>query len=314
MTGDTTNGFDGIYGYERSLDGYDDDGVCSGEEGGGGWGLLGEEECKVEDREWSIAVVAAADNANPQPAGSIVLDKTPGVRLMREYESIVVASAASSSSDDDDDGMSIYDDLMTGGGLNKGKYSGVPRATDVLSSALTYIADSDNDNNDDDNDDDGESCNVDRVMSSPSCLDNELSSLMCLNNDELNVFDVDDILVESIESMLAVDDANEGGKDEKDDNDDDADNNDDERSSLSTTVPNATWWTNLTRGRVESRGMMVCIGAASVCVALSVGPGRMLWFADVTLRAHVPHAMGNKLDAYVYDYDAGGNEAVLCWC
>jgi hypothetical protein len=27
---------------------------------------------------------------------------------------------------------------------------------------------------------------------------------------------------------------------------------------------------------VESRGVMVCIGAASVCVALSVGPGRML--------------------------------------
>ena len=124
----------------------------------------------------------------------------------------------------------------------------------MLSSALTYIADSDSDNNDDDNDDDGESCNVDRVMSSPSCLDNELSSLMCLNNDELNVFDVDDILVESIESMLAVDDANEGGKDEKDDNDDDADNNDDERSSLSTTVPNATWWTNLMRGASRAGG------------------------------------------------------------
>ena len=132
--------------------------------------------------------------------------------------------------------------------MNKGKYSGVPRATDVLSSALTYIADSDNDNNDDDNDDDGESCNVDRVMSSPSCLENEL------NNDELNVFNVDDILVESIESMLVVDDASEGGKDEKDDNNNNADNNDDERSSLSTTVPNATWWTNLTRGASRARG------------------------------------------------------------
>ena len=28
----------------------------------------------------------------------------------------------------------------------------------------------------------------------------------------------------------------------------------------------------------------------------------------------MPHAMGDKLDAYVYDYDAGGNDAVLCWC
>ena len=132
--------------------------------------------------------------------------------------------------------------------MNKGKYSGVPRATDVLSSALTYIADSDSDNNDNDNDDDGESCNFDRVMSSPSCLENDL------NNDELNVFDVDHILVESIESMLAVNDADEGGKDEKDDNDDDADNNDDERSSLSTTVPNATWWTNSTRGTSRAGG------------------------------------------------------------
>jgi hypothetical protein len=61
--------------------------------------------------------------------------------------------------------------------LNKGEYSGVPRATDVLSGVLTYIADSDNDNNDDDNDKDKESCNVDRVMSSPSCLDDELSLL-----------------------------------------------------------------------------------------------------------------------------------------
>jgi hypothetical protein len=121
MTGNATNGFGGLYGYERSLDGYDDDDVCSGEDGSGGWGLLGEEECKVEDWEWSIAVVAAADNANPQPAGSIVLDKTPGVRLMREYESIVVASAASSSSDDDDDGMSIYDDFDNGGRFEQRK-------------------------------------------------------------------------------------------------------------------------------------------------------------------------------------------------
>ena len=68
--------------------------------GGGG---LGEEECEVEDREWSVAIVAAATNANPQPAGSIVLDKTPGGRLMREYESIAFASASSSSGEDDDD-------------------------------------------------------------------------------------------------------------------------------------------------------------------------------------------------------------------
>jgi hypothetical protein len=38
MTGDATNGFDGLYGYERPLDGYDDDDVCSGEESGGGGG------------------------------------------------------------------------------------------------------------------------------------------------------------------------------------------------------------------------------------------------------------------------------------
>ncbi len=62
---------------------------------------------------------------------------------------------------------------------------------------------------------------------------------------------------------------------------------------------------------VESRGVMVCICAASVCMASSVGPGRMPQFADVTLRvalwvetsAHVPHAIGDKLDVYVYDYD-----------
>jgi hypothetical protein len=82
--------------------------------------LLGEEECKVEDREWSIAVITAAAHANPQPTGSIVLDKTPGVRLMREYESILVASASSSSSDDDDDGMSIYDDFNGGNDFDGG--------------------------------------------------------------------------------------------------------------------------------------------------------------------------------------------------
>ncbi len=34
-TGDATNGFDGLYGYKRPLGEYDDDNVCSGEEGGG---------------------------------------------------------------------------------------------------------------------------------------------------------------------------------------------------------------------------------------------------------------------------------------
>ena len=61
--------------------------------------------------------------------------------------------------------------------MNKGEYSGVPRATNVLSGTLTYIAVSDNDNNNDDNNEDEESCNIDRVMSSPSCLDHELSLL-----------------------------------------------------------------------------------------------------------------------------------------
>ena len=46
--------------------------------------LLGEKECEVENKEWSVTVVAAAANAIPQPAGSVVLDKTPGGRLMRE--------------------------------------------------------------------------------------------------------------------------------------------------------------------------------------------------------------------------------------
>ena len=81
---------------------------------------LGEDECEVEDREWSLAVVPAAANANPQPAGSVVLDKTPGGRLMREYESIVVTSASSSFGDNDDDGMSIYDDFDWGDNFDGG--------------------------------------------------------------------------------------------------------------------------------------------------------------------------------------------------
>ncbi len=160
--------------------------------------MLGEEECEVEDREWSIAVVAAAANANPQPAGSVVLNKMPGGRLMREYQSIVVTSASSSSGDYNDDGMLIYnnfdggDDFDNGGevgGSNKGEHGGVPRAADTLSGALANIADSDDDNNDNNEDDDGESCNVDGgdgVMLSPSCLDNELSLLTYLNDNELN--------------------------------------------------------------------------------------------------------------------------------
>jgi hypothetical protein len=55
--------------------------------------------------------------------------------------------------------------------------------------------------------------------------------------------------------------------------------------------------------------------AASVCVASSVGPGRMSRFADVPLgavlrvetSAHVRYAMGDELDTDVYDYDTGGN-------
>ena len=108
--------------------------------------------------------------------------------------------------------------------------------------ALADIADSDDDNNDNDDGEDGESCNVDGgdgVMSSPSCLDDKLSLLTCLSDDKLNIFDVDDILVESIASMLAVDDADEGGKDEKDNDNDDADNNDNEHSLILTTVDGA---------------------------------------------------------------------------
>jgi hypothetical protein len=88
---------------------------------------------------------------------------------------------------------------------------------------LADVADSDDDGNDNDNDKDRESFDVNGgggVMSLLSCLDNELSSLKCLNDVELNVFGVDDILIESIASMLAVDDADEGEKDKKNDDDD----------------------------------------------------------------------------------------------
>ncbi len=55
---------------------------------------------------------------------------------------------------------------------------------------------------------------------------------------------------------------------------------------------------------------------ASVCVESSIGPGRMPRFADVPLgvalpvetSAHVCYAMGDKIDADVYDYNAGGND------
>ncbi len=61
--------------------------------------------------------------------------------------------------------------------------------------------------------------------------------------------------------------------------------------------------------------VMLHTGTASVCVASSVGPGRMPRFADVPLgaalmvdtSAHVRYAMVDKLNADVYDYDAGGN-------
>ncbi len=81
---------------------------------------------------------------------------------------------------------------------------------------LADVADSNDDDNENDDDEEGESCDVNGgngVMSSLSCLDNKLLSLSCLNDVELNVFDVDDILVES-------NDADEGRKDEKDDDDD----------------------------------------------------------------------------------------------
>ncbi len=181
-----------------------------------GGGLLGEEECEVEDREWSVAVV--------------------------------IASASSSSGDDDDDGMLIYDDFgfqrgrrfrQWGGGSNEGEYGGIPRTANALLGALVDIADSDDDDIDNNDNEDGESCDVDGgngVMLSPSCLDNKLSSLTCLNDDELNVFDINYILVESIVSMLAVNDADKGGKDERDD------------ESLLMMVPSVTWWTDSTRG------------------------------------------------------------------
>jgi hypothetical protein len=56
--------------------------------------------------------------------------------------------------------------------------------------------------------------------------------------------------------------------------------------------------------------------SASVRMASRVGPGRMPRFADVPLgaalrfetSAHVRYAMGDELDADVYDYDTGGND------
>ncbi len=60
-------------------------------------------------------------------------------------------------------------------------------------------------------------------------------------------------------------------------------------------------------------------------MASSVEPGRMPWFADVPLGAalrvetiaHVRYAMGDKLNADVYNYDAGGNDGcplLVCVC
>ena len=138
----------------------------------------------MEDREWSVAVVPAAANTNPQPAGSVVLDKTPGGRLMREYESIVVTSASSSFGDNDDDGMSIYDDFDWGdnfdgggGGSNEREYGGVTRAADMLLGTLANIVDRDDDDSNNNDDEDGESCDVDGnngMMLSLSCLDDKL--------------------------------------------------------------------------------------------------------------------------------------------
>ncbi len=56
--------------------------------------------------------------------------------------------------------------------------------------------------------------------------------------------------------------------------------------------------------------------AASVRMVSIVGPGRMPRFADVLLGAalrvetsvHVRYAMGDKLEADMYDYDARGND------
>ncbi len=86
--------------------------------------------------------------------------------------------------------------------------------------------DKDNDGNDDNdnnnhikNDEDGESCGIDndnKVMLSPSSLNNELLMLMYLNDNKCEVFDVDDTLVKSMASMLAVNNADKGGKDKKD--------------------------------------------------------------------------------------------------
>ena len=126
----------------------------------------------MDDREWSVAVVAAAANANPQPAGSIILDKTTGVRLMREYESIVVTSASSSSGDDNDDGMSIYHDFDEGeqfrrrGEVRMKESTVASRAPPTGSLACSPIlpaAGSDDDNNDNDDDEDRESCDADGI-------------------------------------------------------------------------------------------------------------------------------------------------------
>jgi len=116
---------------------------------------------------------------------------------------------------DDFDGGEDFDDWGEVGGLNRGEYGGIPRTADALSGASADIADSDDDDNNEDEDKNGESCDVDGsegVMLSPSCLDNKLSSLLCLNDDELNVFDIDDILIESFVNMLVVDERGRKGR------------------------------------------------------------------------------------------------------
>ena len=62
----------------------------------------------------------------------------------------------------------------------------------------------------------------------------------------------------------------------------------------------------LDKRRVKSREMMVCIGATSVCVASSIGPGRMPRFADVPL--------GVALCQASTIMTPGAIMAVLCWC
>ena len=86
-------------------------------------------------------------------------------------------------------------------------------------------------------------------MSSPSCLEDELLLITCLNDNKLN-FD------ESIAHMLAVDNADKGVKDEKD-NDIDNDNND-KRLLLSSMVPNSMWWTDSPRGTSRA-GLVVVV-------------------------------------------------------